>query len=118
MGHRITEIIQFIQYKKGAFHFKEMMYNTLAALVTLGTGFPVGGFTPAVYLGGSMGALMAKWFKRKKELSRVFAASGATAATHLQIGLKSKHYLIPFIRLKRRSKKGMEWLKKHLSGQS
>jgi CIC family chloride channel protein len=80
MGHGITEIIQFIQYKKGAFHFKEMVYNTLAALVTLDTGFPVGGFTPAVYLGGSMGALMANWFKRKEELSRVFAASGATAA--------------------------------------
>jgi CIC family chloride channel protein len=76
----VESVIKALIIKDGVIPIKTTLFHMAAAIVSIGTGAPLGPEGPAAKIGSGMGSALSQWFGLNRENIKIYTAAGAGAA--------------------------------------
>jgi len=76
----VESVIKALIIKNGVIPLKTTLFHMFAAIMTIGTGAPLGPEGPAAKIGSGMGSALSQWFSLNRENIKIYTAAGAGAA--------------------------------------
>ncbi len=78
--HGTASVMQAVALAGGRLHYQKLPAQTLAAILSIGSGASVGPEDPSVQIGANLGSMFGQWFRFSDERVQTLVAAGAASA--------------------------------------
>ncbi len=78
--HGTAFVMQAVALAGGRLHYQKLPAQTLAAILSIGSGASVGPEDPSVQIGANLGSMFGQWFRFSDERVQTLVAAGAASA--------------------------------------